>query len=608
MKPHVEPLGIGDLKVVKQNLLRYEAGEVAHIENVLAGERRERRHRRLTQLEMVTDVEAVSEEETRRDLQSTERFELRNELERTLSAESSLEAGLNLSAAYGPVSLGVYGRAASSESREESERASAQYAKEVIDKSTSRLLQKSREQRRTRTLDEAEETNLHALRGGDENLAGIYRWVDKIYRAKPVNYGRRLMYEFVVPEPGAWYRYQTARHLAATSLPVRPGEPAVLNSTFDWEPLTPGAIRRDNYLALVAQTGAEEVKPPPAESIVLSKAYASQNAQGAATSAADGLAIPRGYEARNAFVIASGFGDLGTAMGKINVGSTVVDLRTGASIRLQTWRQVAQIAIGSWTSAMYAWSMNIEVYCTLTLEAFQQWQLDTYAAIMAAYRREAAEYEDALAAADVRGGVEIRGRNPLLNRVIERNELKRACLTMWSSDWVLGQSGIGANQDGAPSYERAAALTNAPTVTFFEDAFEWSNLVYTLYPYYWGRASEWPGFLDMDSGDSAFDDFLTAGAARVLVPVRPSQTARVLWYQLTGTVWPTATPPDLTTTADPRTVTYNSYVQDMKDVADLDSLDETIEIAADDPSAVTVRLPTTLVYLQQSVELPTLRD
>ena len=38
LKPAIRPLGIGDLKVVKQKLERYVAGEVAHIENVLDGE------------------------------------------------------------------------------------------------------------------------------------------------------------------------------------------------------------------------------------------------------------------------------------------------------------------------------------------------------------------------------------------------------------------------------------------------------------------------------------------------------------------------------------------------------------------------------------------
>jgi hypothetical protein len=606
-RPQVEPLGVGDLKVVKQILLRYEAGEIAHIENVLRGERRERRHRRLTQFEVITDIESIMEEENRRDLQTTERFELRNEIERTLTSESSLEAGLNLSASYGPVSLGVYGRIASSESKEESERASSQYTKEVIDKSSSRLFQRTREQRNERSLNESEETNLHELRGGKENLAGIYRWVEKVYRAKAIDYGRRLMYEFVVPEPGAWYRHQNTRHLADTTLPTRPLEPQILNSAFDWEPLSPTMIERDNYLGLVAQSGAEDVKPPPPASMVLSKAYATQNAAGSPVSAADALPIPRGYQATSVFVVANGIGRLADMMGKIMVGSSVFDFRQGTGVTMSAWHEVTQLAISSWSNGVFASAMNIEVYCVLSPEAFQQWQLDTYNAIMTAYRRALSDYEEALAAAQVQAGVEIRGRSPLLNRIIERNELKRAAMTLWTSDWPDVKPAI-TSKDGAPTYDRAQALTNGPTIEFFEDAFEWSNIVYTLYPYFWGRSSEWTNFLGTDTGDTLFDDFLNAGAARVIVPVRPSFTAHVLWYQLTGEIWAGASPPNLTTTNDPRVVTYNSYLQDMAGVADLDPLDEPADIVKGDPDSVVIRLPTTLVYLQESGALPVLRE
>ena len=47
----IKPIGVGDLKVVKQWLVLYRAGEVAHIENVLKGESKKRTHRRLDRRE-----------------------------------------------------------------------------------------------------------------------------------------------------------------------------------------------------------------------------------------------------------------------------------------------------------------------------------------------------------------------------------------------------------------------------------------------------------------------------------------------------------------------------------------------------------------------------
>jgi hypothetical protein len=194
MRPVITPAGIGDLKVTKQQLVRYEAGEVAHIENVLARERRGREHRRLRQVEEILVREEEREEESRRDLQSTERFEIESESQRTIKSETDLQAGMELSGGFGPVNLSVYAKFASNEAKEESDTNSTKYAKEVVEKTVSRLLERVREERRTRTVEEVEETNTHGFRNDSaDHVTGVYRWVDKLYRQKVVNYGKRLM-------------------------------------------------------------------------------------------------------------------------------------------------------------------------------------------------------------------------------------------------------------------------------------------------------------------------------------------------------------------------------------------------------------------------------
>jgi hypothetical protein len=78
------PTGIGaigpkrrsDLQLIRQTLKRYEAGEIAHIENVLQGETQERTFSRAdtTETSFLRSQEQVVVQE--RDLQSTERFEM----------------------------------------------------------------------------------------------------------------------------------------------------------------------------------------------------------------------------------------------------------------------------------------------------------------------------------------------------------------------------------------------------------------------------------------------------------------------------------------------------------------------------------------------------
>ena len=57
-------------------------------------------------------------------------------------------------------------------------------------------------------LREFEENNKHGFdnRGGVAHVTGIYRWVDKIYTNRLMNYGKRLLLSFSVPEPAKWYK------------------------------------------------------------------------------------------------------------------------------------------------------------------------------------------------------------------------------------------------------------------------------------------------------------------------------------------------------------------------------------------------------------------
>lgn len=198
----IRPLGIGDLLVVKQKLLRYEPGEIAHVENVLKSEKKSRLHKRMREIEetVVTELEQVDESE--KNLQTTERFELHKEAEKTIESISSFEAGVSVSAGYGPVSINAHADFALTNSMTESSKTASNYAREVTEKSVSRVQKRAREERARRTLERFEETNEHGFdnTGGQGHVIGVYRWLDKYYKARVVNYGRRLMIEFVVPE------------------------------------------------------------------------------------------------------------------------------------------------------------------------------------------------------------------------------------------------------------------------------------------------------------------------------------------------------------------------------------------------------------------------
>jgi hypothetical protein len=81
-------------------------------------------------------------------------------------------------------------------------------------------------------------------------------------------------------------------------------------------------------------------------------------------------------------------------------------------------------------------------------------------------------------------------------------------------------------------------------VQFLEQAFDWGQLSYILYPYFWAAVPRWIEMLDReDESDPLFTQFLRAGSARVLLSVKPAYEDAVLHFIATGEPWDGGSPP-----------------------------------------------------------------
>ena len=218
------PVGVADLIVVKQQLVRYEAVDIAHIENVLQGERKVREHKRRRETEQLTfrETEVTTSEE--RDLESTDRFEMTRETSQTIHEEASLKAGLTVSGKYGPtVEFSANAEGSFSRTKEQATKAASSFSKEITQRSSKKITERILERESLRVTAEVEDKNEHTLdnTGGGlgGHVIGIYQWIEKIYEAQMFNYGLRTMYDIMVAEPGA-FLIETLRraHASATEL------------------------------------------------------------------------------------------------------------------------------------------------------------------------------------------------------------------------------------------------------------------------------------------------------------------------------------------------------------------------------------------------------
>jgi hypothetical protein len=594
----IKPLGIGDLKVVKQTLRSYQLGEVAHIENVLRGEYKERKFRVLDRTEETVTVSEETQEETTKDTQTTERFELKKESENTIQEQMSVQAGVTVSGSYGMVTFGAHGDFAYSTSSTESEKNSSNFAREVIDKSVTRIQKSVKQERVTKHLHEVEELDTHGLdnKGQPDNLTGVYRWVDKYYEAQIYNYGKRMMFEFIIPEPSAFYQW------AQTHQPKKNINPPVpLPSN-----LTHKNITEWNYQTYIRDYQVQGCIPPPPAykvfSIVLSTDAQVQNGTALSKSSKD-LVVPEGYTceslATSLSVIYENYPQVKVSVGRDDVWFT--DTNTTARRRDDfvvgsvgaAYDSIIPVAINCYD--INSFFINVIATCARTWEKYEAWQIQTFEKIVAAYQALKASYDQQIAQQESQQGVVVHGQNPGINREIEKNELKKGSIKLLMDTWQFGSFGaMKQSGDTPPDFDIFDAVSEGRVAQFFEQAFEWENITYLFYPYMWARFNQWITKINTYDEDPLFTKFLQAGSVRVLVPVHPGYNDAIMYFlENNGAIWGGGDPPRLN---DPLFISLADELREQTD-------DLANATAEGDPWQVV--LPTTLVYLQKDSTLPT---
>jgi hypothetical protein len=590
-------LGIGDLLVVEEELQKYEAGEISYIENVMKTEKRDRVHRQLERTEETITTETEQTEETQRDLQTSDRYELQQEAQNTIQNDTSLDIGVTVSGSLGPVKTEVNSDFAVSSSTTTSMKSATTYAREVIDKSVEKIIQRVREERTVTTLLEVEETNTHTFDNisGSDHVVGIYRWVNKILKAQVVNYGERLMLEFLVPEPAAFFLYAHSKHdFEGVKLekPVDPGS------------LSPSEITSITYDTWVSQYNVADVTPPPALYKVVGVAANAGYQKGLdfdvpVTTTLKELQIPSGYAASKAYchVTKSYVKEKKTdkvLTFAVRVGNNLFDKSIVGDTEVRFDNNLGDFAspvpVSVFTQNIAAWTLNLEVLCERTDEAYDAWKLDTYQKIMNAYASLKAAYDRQVSQAQAAIRLEAPNLSSEAKRVIERTELQKSCLTLFAGEDFREYNAMQLTSPrGYPEFSLSEAQAEGSRVQFFQQAFEWDQMTYLFYPYFWGRKKNWVDRLKLDDVDPVFAGFLKAGYARVVVPVRPAYDDAVLFFLSSdGVIWNGGEAPVL---------------EDELYVSIVDELKKDPGTIEDEPPWEVV-LPTTLVILDAQSTLP----
>jgi hypothetical protein len=691
----IKPIGIGDLKVVKQWLLEYLPGEISYVENVLKGETRSRTHRHLEKSEDIYSSSSSAKESSQKDTQSNDRFELKTEVENVVKTD--LNVGANASFTYDqkPITATVSASFGYKRDTSDQSKTASAFSRETISKAMQQVEKNVSEQRSATKLFETEETNVHSFennQSGAKHISGIYRWLDKKYKAQLFNYGKRMMFEFVIPEPAAFF-VESRLHAFESTLecpqPPAPPKLADVNLGFTIADLPASAAGKAKFQELQQKYDLADLSFPELTMTVdfLNQATGENYFEKTGLLTSDWSATTyhcklnaKNYALTKLFVdgYAQFHGKGNTDPTLPEKDNTFVIMVNGAEIARRTnesalwWpfspaQEVAvasptfdsddvTLTLGTWDGDYYRLSIRGDL--TLSDESFARWQTDVFRRIYKIEQQKVEkDYQEALLKYNTRMSTYVnrldelkamavndllQGQEEAFNREIIATELKKHCLTMLTkefdsddSDDVLSK--IDGVQDGrldenknknnftfhkfevkedlkalvtTGSFELKPESVKYPFIVldeakekgrfiqFLEQAFEWQQLAYIFYPYFWATPPRWIEMMNrLDKTDANMTAFLRAGSVRVLLAVTPAYDQAVLHFIATREPWDGGPSPVL---GDPLFIPLYEEIRKKQD--DLYN-------AVPQGEPWTFTLPTSLVYLDDSgAKLPTFPD
>jgi hypothetical protein len=469
---------------------------------------------------------------------------------------------------------------------QESERAASEVAREVTQKASERITERVLRRETLRVNRQVEEIEQHAFDNtlGTGHISGVYQWVSKVYEAQVFNYGPRTVFDIMIPEPGAFLLEAFKRRRTAAIDLEKP-------ATFD---ITPDQLDEDNYQTYVTLYGATDVKPPPEPFVTESYDFntGGEDKDQEFTNSTR-IAVPAGYQAvRGTFgAVVAVWDDWAVSVvlgqrthrfegGASWVWSTPLDEETGSVPMAMVTDRVGDVAIA------------VEVVCESTERALDLWRADTHAKLTNAYRARLSEYEARLAELEAEAPEEIVSGPALRNRALMMDEVKRASISILTQQHFDMFDSIDDDALGLPRIVFSEATKEGSYARFFEQAFEWDNVSWVAYSYFWGRKTGWLDKVVIEDDDADFEAFLKAGFVRVQVPIRPGFVDAVDHFRLFGVPWQGGSLP---------AISDDTYLPIAEEIAEKLGRPGN-EVPVGDPWEV--RVPTTLIKLRDDDRLP----
>lgn len=540
----VKRLGIADYLKVEQSIHAYVPGEVSNIENVMASELRHKSSTSREYSEITNTTSKSQETEKMSDTTKATRTDMQTEVARELDRQQSTEAHTTFSAGGKKWRFEVGGSYASNTAQHDSTRQAVAKSQEITERAMERVLSKISEERVEKIIKEYTETNVHefdnrgkvtATTGGTnippQHITGVYRWVDKKMKNQIYNYGKRSMFEFMIPEPSRLHNLAVKAVKPDLVEPVDPRKTTMPNANVDESILKYWA---DYY-------NVEYSTPLPLKITKLDNLHCTKDESNDET-----IIVPENYICKS-LEISYEYKE------QKKKGNLQFDTFDGRTIILYNHKDVLNFGnlnfinefhLRFYQNWLYYTNFAITQYCDLSNDYITKRKNDFFKKIIEAYDVAYVKYKEDQAAANTAAKdqeKENKEKASILYRNTEANVLKHNCIAYLLQSYnSLGQEmSIDDGKRMESFYMKFGDSLDQYTALakFMEQAFEWNVMDYTFYPYYWANKNHWQDLYLSEEVDPLFRSFLQAGMARVIVTVKPGFEDAVQFFMNTGRIW-----------------------------------------------------------------------
>ncbi|UIR55066.1 hypothetical protein LZQ00_12330 [Sphingobacterium sp. SRCM116780] len=559
----VKRLGIADYLKVEQSIHAYVPGEISNIENVMASELRHKSSTSREYSEITTSTSKSQETEKLSDTTKTSRADMQTEVARQLEKEQSYDAHTRFGKS-GTWYFEAGGSYASNSAQQDSTRQAVAKSQEITERALESVLTKISEERVEKIIKEYTETNVHEYdnRGKvigtntpdtrPQHISGVYRWVDKKMKNQIFNYGKRMMFEFMIPEPARLHTLATKSVKATLTEPLDPRKANDLVALRSYSEVTEDKLKY--WLKFYPELDLEF--HPLTAVIPLTKSIEQWSNDGRESHAAEfDINLPENYkldtikgivrvgEGKSQACFGNMWSDTYVAGQIIHTGGYrndwPIDLNYigGGEITGNI-----QVTNNSWDIGSINYSMVLS--CSIVPAFLEMWKIKSFNLLVAAYEAAYEKFREAQSAINEQAAEQEKENNEkaaIFYRSTESNILKHNCIAYLLQNYNAiglemsvddGQNMQSFNMKFGDNLDQYTALAK-----FMEQAFEWTVMDYTFYPYYWANKNHWQDLYMSEELNPLFRSFLQAGMARVIVTVKPGFEDAVQFFMNTGRIW-----------------------------------------------------------------------